>query len=91
VRGANALNTTKEDEKVEAQTLQSSVRQIIADAFSHGRYAGTPFESLVQPTKNFGIRGKSEAEIFTLRLAVGTARAVDEMAREWDRRNQAGP
>jgi hypothetical protein len=76
---------------VEAQTLQTSVRQIIVDAFSYGRYAGTPFESLVQPTKNFGIRGKSEAEVFALRLAVGAARAVDEMARELDRRNRAGP
>jgi hypothetical protein len=75
---------------VEEQTLQSSVREIVADAFSHGRYAGTPFESLVQPTKNFGIRGKSEAEIFALRLAVGTARALDEIARELDRRNRAG-
>lgn len=73
---------------MEAQTLQSNVRQIIIDAFSHGRYAGMPFESLVQPTKNLGIRGKTEAEIFALRLAVGAARAVDEMARELDRRNQ---
>jgi hypothetical protein len=76
---------------VEEQTLQSGVRQIIVDAFSHGRYAGRPFESLFQPTKNFGVRGKSDAEIFALRLAVGAARAADEIAHELDQRNQAGP
>jgi hypothetical protein len=72
---------------MEAQTLQSGVRRIVVDSFSHGRYAGTPFESLVQPTKSLGIRGKSEAEIFALRLAVGAARAIDELARELDRRS----
>ncbi len=67
------------------------VRKLIVDAFSYGKYAETPFESLVRPTKNFGIRGKSDTEIFALRLAVGAARAVDEIARELDHQNQAGP
>jgi hypothetical protein len=89
---SNALATKKEGpNRVEKQTLQFTVRQIIVDAFSHGRFAGTPFESLIQPTKNLGIRGKSDTEIFALRLAVGAARAVDEIARELDHRNQAGP
>lgn len=70
--------------------LQARVRQVIVDAFSHGRYAGMSFESLVQPTKSFGIRGKSESEIFTLRLAVGAARAVDEIARELEEAEAAG-
>lgn len=76
---------------MEERTLQSKVRHVIVDAFSYGRYAGTPFESLVQPTKNFGIRGKSDSEIFALRLAIGAARAVDEIARELDHRDQAEP
>jgi hypothetical protein len=63
------------------------MRQIVVNAFGHGKYAGKPFESLVQPTKSFGIRGQSDAEIFALRLAVGAARAVDEIARELDRRD----
>lgn len=76
---------------MEEQALQFRVRKLIVDAFSYGKYAGAPFESLVRPTKNFGIRGKSDTEIFALRLAVGAARAVDEIARELDHQNQAGP
>jgi hypothetical protein len=88
----NALSNKKEGpRRMEEQTLQFRVRQIIVDAFSHRRYAGAPFESLVQPTKSFGVRGKGDTEIFALRLAVGAARAVDEIARELDHRNQAGP
>jgi hypothetical protein len=87
---AIALGKRRRRERVEEQTLQSRVRQIIVDAFAHGRYAGRSFESLAQPTKNLGVRGKSDAEIFALRLAVGTARAVDEIAHELDQRNRAG-
>ena len=75
---------------MEAESLQSQVRAIISEAFSHGKYAGQPFDSLVQPTKSYGVRGGSEAEIFALRLAVGAARAVDKVARELDRRSRAG-
>ncbi len=53
---------------MEEQALQFRVRKLIVDAFSYGKYAETPFESLVRPTKNFGIRGKSDTEIFALRL-----------------------
>ena len=55
---------------MEEQTLQSRVREIVVDAFSVTKYDG-PFDSLVAPTKNFGIRGTSTAEVFALRLAVG--------------------
>jgi hypothetical protein len=72
---------------METESLQSQVRGIISEAFSHGKYAGQPFDSLVQPTKSFGVRGGSDAEIFALRLAVGAARAVDRVAREVDRRS----
>jgi hypothetical protein len=75
---------------MEADSLQLQVRQVISDSFSHGKYAGTPFESLVQPTKSFGVRGASEAEIFALRLAIGAARAVDKIAYTLDSRSQAG-
>jgi hypothetical protein len=70
---------------MEEQTLQSRVRAIVVDAFSVTKYDG-PFESLVAPTKSFGIRGTSAAEVFALRLAVGAAKAVDELAAELDRK-----
>ena len=74
---------------METDSLQLQVRRIISDSFSHGRYAGEPFESLVRPTKSFGVHGATEAEIFALRLAIGAARAVDEIAYTLDSRSQA--
>lgn len=76
---------------METQGLQSSVREHVVGAFRHGRYAGAPFESLLQPTRNFGVRATSEAEVFALRLAVGAVRALDEIARELDRRGRVEP
>jgi hypothetical protein len=72
-------------QEMEEQTLQSRARAIVVDAFSVTKYDG-PFESLVAPTKSFGIRGTSTAEVFALRLAVGAAKAVDQLAAELDRR-----
>jgi hypothetical protein len=70
---------------MEAQSLQLKVRETVVDAFSVTKYEG-PFESLVAPTKSFGIRATNAAEVFALRLAVGAAKAVDELAAELDRR-----
>lgn len=70
---------------MEEQSLQLKVRETVVDAFSVTKYDG-PFESLVAPTKSFGIRATNAAEVFALRLAVGAAKAVDELAAELDRR-----
>jgi hypothetical protein len=70
---------------MEAQSIQLKVRETVVDAFSVTKYDG-PFESLVAPTKSFGIRATNAAEVFALRLAVGAAKAVDELAAELDRR-----
>lgn len=83
-------DSREEVTRMETESLQSQVREIISEAFSHGKYAGQPFGSLVQPTKSYGVRAGSEAEMFALRLAVGAARAVDRLARELDGRSPAG-
>ena len=67
------------------KVFNRKVRETIVDAFSVTKYDGA-FESLVAPTRSFGIRGTSTAEVFALRLAVGAAKAVDELAAELDRR-----
>lgn len=72
---------------MEEEPLQAKVRQVMVDAFGVTRYSG-PFESLVTPGKSFGIRGSTGAEVFALRLAVGAAKAVDELAAELDRRER---
>jgi hypothetical protein len=71
---------------MDEQPLQSRVREVIVDAFSVTRFSGS-FESLVAPTKSFGVRGGTDAEAFALRLAIGAAKAVDELAAELDRRS----
>jgi hypothetical protein len=48
-------------------------------------YSGSR-ESLIAPSKGFGVRETTAAEVFALRLAVGAAKAVDELAAELDRK-----
>jgi hypothetical protein len=70
---------------MEAQSLQlKSGRPSLTRSAS--RNTTGPFESLVAPTKSFGIRATNAAEVFALRLAVGAAKAIDELAAELDRR-----